>query len=111
MIRDPFASIQLGDIKRGDVADLRDRLGLSLHPATVHKILSAVKAVLSEAYYREDIPTNPGALVGSIQCERAERGVFSVEELRSLFAANSPEPWDDELTYCVFNTAARTGDT
>ena len=48
---DAFAELLMGDIRRGDVVDLRDRLSEHHHPATVHKTLAAVKAVLSEAFY------------------------------------------------------------
>ena len=105
---DEFAGLAMGDIRRGHVVDLRDRLSESLHPATVHKALSAVKAILTEAFYREEIPDNLGAQVGSVSYTRAERGVLTSAELSRLFS-EIPGAWGARLPYSVFNAAARTG--
>tara|TARA_B100001123_G_scaffold238129_1_gene266701 strand:- start:608 stop:1558 length:951 start_codon:yes stop_codon:yes gene_type:complete len=108
VLPDPFAELLMGDIRRGDVVDLRDRLSEQHHPATVHKTLAAVKAVLSEAFYREDIASNPGAQVGSPTYYKRERGALERSELARLFS-EIPSVWGELLPYCVFNTAARTG--
>ena len=105
---DEFANLTMSSIRRGHVVDLRDQLSESLHPATVHKALSAVKAILTEAFYREEISGNPGAQVGSISYSKKERGVLTSIELAQLFG-EVPGVWRSPLPYSVFNTAARTG--
>lgn len=47
-----------------------------------------------------NLSRNPALGVGTIRHTPAERGVFSVEELESMFPPDSRGPWSD-LQICV----------
>ena len=105
---DEFSALEMGAIRRADVLSLRDRVRQKAGLATTNKVISAVKAVFSEAMYREDIDRDPGAKIGPIKYEKVRRGLLPRERLAALFA-ESPGVWGDLRAYAVFNTAARTG--
>lgn len=71
-------------------------------------MIATVKTILSEAHFREDIDSDPGAKIGIIKREKRERGILSQDELAFLFK-DIPVVWDSLQAYCVFNTAAKTG--
>ncbi len=98
----------MGKIRRGDILDLRNRIRNKTGIATVNRTISAVKAVLSEALFREDIDGDPGSRIGAINYQRKEKAIFSISEL-NMFFSEIPGIWDDLQTYAVFNTAAKTG--
>ena len=54
-----------------------------------------MKGVLREAFYREEIPRDPTAGVGKVKYHKAERGVFTAEELRRLLPDHGCGPWRD----------------
>jgi integrase len=109
VFKDPvFPHLQVFAIRRADILGLRDRLKKKAGINTVNKVISTVKTILSEAHFREDIDTDPGAKIGIIKHEKKERGILSQEELAFLFK-DIPGVWDSLLAYCVFNTAAKTG--
>lgn len=95
-------------MKRADILDLRKRLKQKTGINTVNYVVSAVKTILSEAYFRNDLDYNPGGQIGDIKYEKKEKGIFTQEEIRELFN-EIPGHWSDLRTYCVFNTAAKTG--
>lgn len=105
---DPFALLMMDQIKRADILDLRKRLKQKTGINTVNKVVSTVKTVLSEAYFRNDIDYNPGSQIGNINYDKREKGILTQEELHELFN-EIPGHWSDLRTYCVFNTAAKTG--
>lgn len=80
------------EIRRGDVLDfmerLIDRTTDEEHPngkgRTVALILGTLKVLLSEAHFREHIPSDPGAKVTAPKYEAQPRGAFSLEETRIL---------------------------
>jgi integrase len=71
-------------------------------------VISTVKTILSEAYFRQEIDVDPGSKIGVIKYNKQEKGVFTQEELVFLFK-EIPGIWRDLKAYCVFNTAAKTG--
>ncbi len=82
-----FSSLPIAELRRGDILDLRSRLLKSgMGTNTVNKCVSAIKTILSEACFRDDIDTNPGAQVGNIKYEKKERGVLAPEEVGGLLA-------------------------
>ena len=105
---DRFSTLKMHEIRRSHILDLRERLKKKAGINTLNKIISTVKTVHSEAYFREDIDRDPGSRIGIIKHEKLERGVLTKEELSSLFS-EIPGPWSDLLTYSVFNLAAKTG--
>lgn len=77
-----FANLPIAQLKRGDLLDLRSRiLKTGLGTNTVNKCVSVIKTILSEACFRDDIDSNPGAGVGNIKYEKLERGVLTPEEV------------------------------
>ena len=76
---------------------------------TVQKIMSALKIILREAYFREEIDRDPTIGVGSTKYDSQDVGAFTVDELRMLFPRRIPDPWGDINAYAVFMTAAVTG--
>jgi len=110
VLTDRIAKIRISEIKRADILDFRERLVEKLdYTRTVQRALSALKIVLKEAYFREDVNRDPTAGIGVTKYEPAEIGTFTEAELRMLFPATPPGPWKDLTGYGVFLTAATTG--
>ena len=76
----------MGGVRRGDILDLRDRILAQVGTATANKAISAVKAVFSEALFREEIDRDPGSRIGAINYQRTKKGIFSASELTRLFS-------------------------
>lgn len=107
---DPISQIRLSEMKRADVLDFRTRLvGKMGYTRTVQRTMSALKVILKEAFFREDIERDPAAGVGTTKYEAKDVGVFTKDELRKLFPPQIPGPWSNLLAYGVFLTAAVTG--
>jgi hypothetical protein len=109
ILEDPFEKKRLSEITRADVLELRSRLLEKNAPATVNKALGVVKVIFREALYREEINRDPTAGVGRVKYHRVERGIFTVEELRSLFPDQGYGPWKDIQDYTCFYLAAVMG--
>jgi integrase len=109
IFKDPFARKRLSEITRADVLDLRSRLLKKNAPATVNKALGIVKVIFREALYREEINRDPTAGVGRVKYHGVERGIFTVEELCTLFPDHGYGPWKDVQDYTCFYLAAVTG--
>ena len=107
---DPIAKMRLAELKRAHILDFRDRLIQSEgFTRTVQKTMSALKVILKEAYFREEIERDPAAGVGNTKYESETVGAFTEDELRRLFPPRVPDPWGDINAYAVFMTAAVTG--
>jgi len=104
-----FANLPMRDISRGDLLDLRKRLRPTLGLNTLNKVIITVKTVLSEASFRGDIPVNPGARVGNIKYDQAQRGVFTVEEAREILSVRPGEMKTSLLVDCFVTTLLCTG--
>ncbi len=110
VLTDRLAKLRISEIKRADILDFRERLVEKLgYTRTVQRVLSVVKIIFKEAYFREEITRDPTAGIGLTKYEPAEIGTFTVEELRVLFPVDPPGPWRDLTGYTVFLTAATTG--
>ncbi len=82
-----FSNTPVAELKRGDLLDLRGRMmKAGIGANTVNKCISAIKTILSEACFRGDIDSNPGAQVGNIKYDKRERGVLSPEEIGRFLA-------------------------
>lgn len=107
---DPIAKKRITVIKRADILDYRERLiGKMGYTRTVQKTMSALKTILKEAYFREDVDRDPTQGIGVTSYQAKEVGIFTEEELRTLFPAKPPGPWQDMYDYGVFLAAATTG--
>jgi len=63
----------------------------------LNKALGVVKVIFREALYREEINRDPTAGVGRVKYQKEERGIFTTEELRTLFHDHGYDPWLDIL--------------
>jgi len=109
-----FGELVMGSIRRAQIVDLRATL-MSKHSAnTAGKLLEAVKTVLSEAAFREDIEGAPGARVGKPSYTSRVRGAFSAAEVRSLLESKpgrmGTEPRIAALLTFLFTTGTRAGE-
>jgi integrase len=108
-----FSALPISKIIRGDILDLRDRLMGKMGVNTLNKTIAAVKTVLSEASFRGDIPTDPGARVGNISYEQRERGVFTIGEVRGILALDGGDMADPCMRAAItmlFCTGMRVGE-
>jgi integrase len=109
ILKDPFARKRLSEITRANVLDLRSRLLAKNAPARVIKALGIVKVIFREALFREEINRDPTAGMGRVKYCKVERGIFTAEELRTLFPDHGYGPWKDIQDYTCFYLAAVTG--
>jgi len=104
ILKDPFARKRLSEITRANVLDLRSRLLAKNAPARVIKALGIVKVIFREALFREEINRDPTAGVGRVKYCKVERGIFTAEELRTLFPDHGYGPWKDIQDYTPAST-------
>lgn len=102
-----FSRKPMAEITRGDIIDLQAYLARTISPVMVNKTISYVTSIFAEAFYRGDIVSNPATMVSRIKTKTKEKGIFTPEEIREMFA--SPDRWDTHLAYHVFKFAAYTG--
>jgi integrase len=104
-----FCSLRMADIRRGHVLDFRSRLLEQIGACnTLNRVMSAIKTILSEAYFRGDSDVNAGDKIGNINYEAETRDVFTLDEMRLLFA-NRPGVWPSALFHDFFKVMAFTG--
>jgi integrase len=102
--------MKLGDIKRGHILEFRTSLvAKNLKPATVNKIMAALKVVFREAKYREHILINPMDEVGNIKEIRDEDSFLTRSELNRLFPKDYLAIWKSEVAYVCFFLAVNAG--
>ena len=101
ILSDPFAQLHISKIKRGDCIDLRDRLIEKLKINVDDREDPAGKRTVNAAM----------TVVSTIFSEGVERGIFTAQELRSLFPAGVEDlgPWDSLTAKTAFLLAATCG--
>jgi len=106
-----FSKKRMDSIKRADILNLRDELNSKeLKPATINKIITAVKTVFSEAFYREDILNNPSLGVANVKEPESTKDILTNEEIGILFnRENHVAIWKDLMAYTCFLLALNTG--
>ncbi len=91
----PFSKLRLGKITRSDVYALRRELSRDPGGRAGQRCFTAVKTVLAEATIRGHLTTSPADGIGPYKRPEAgsgeagavqERGAFSLEEIRALWA-------------------------
>ncbi len=102
-----FCSRKMNEISKRDGLMLREYLikknGLT---RSTQKAFGLVKAIFSEAEYREDIPSDPFSKVSVPRYEEAKRNTFTREEIMKLFF-DGKDHWDG--AWLMFFTCACTG--
>ena len=72
--------------KRADIIDFRqDLLVQEISKNNINGTIKAIKVILAEAFYREDIPDNPASMVAKLNPNNKEAGTLTKEELVRLF--------------------------
>lgn len=101
ILSDPFAQLHISKIKRGDCIDLRARLIEKLKINVDDREDPAGKRTVNAAM----------TVVSTIFSEGVERGIFTAQELRSLFPAGVEDlgPWDSLTAKTAFLLAATCG--
>jgi len=111
IFKDPIADKPIAEIKRGDLFDFRTRLIEEKLPGkrnTIDKIMTTLKTVFTEAWNRDDIPSNPAYRIGFVH-KKGQRGAFTAAEVQKLFPADNLGPWSDQEIYTIFLLAATSG--
>ena len=113
VLGDPICEIPLEYLRRADILDFRQRLlaprkGKRIGPRTANCTMGALKTVIREAFYREEISRDPTVGIGEIKYQETEVGVFTIEEVRELFR-EVPGVWQDLPCYAAFILAAQVG--
>ena len=102
--------LKISEIRRAHIIDFRSTLTKQkLAAETVNKIMSCLKVVFNEAYYREDILNNPVQNVGNVRSESKEIDIFTLDELNRLFPVEYLSVWKSILDYTCFFLTAHTG--
>lgn len=111
VLKDPLAGLRLLEITRADLLDFRRRLLAreGEHRNTANKVMAALKVILKEAVYLQDLPADPTAGIGAVKENRVAPGVLTAGELRALFPREGLGPWQDRRGYTCFLLAATTG--
>lgn len=106
---DSIVDTPITEITRDSILQFRSRL-IQKHgySRTVQKVISLLKTILNEAYFREHIDRDPTIGIGKIKYEPREVGTFTEKELKSLFK-EVPGVWKDRKDYTAFLLAAATG--
>jgi integrase len=106
---DPIVETPLSEISRDTILQFRFRLIQKHgHGRTVQKMMSLLKTILKEAYFRKHIDRDPTVGIGKVKYEQTEVGTFTESELSQLFA-EAPGIGKDKMDYTVFLIAATTG--
>lgn len=72
--------LKISEIRRAHIIDFRSTLTRKkLAAETVNKIMSCLKVIFNEAFYREDILNNPVQKVGNVRSESKEIDIFTLE--------------------------------
>jgi len=105
----PIARVRLSDLQTSDLAEFRGSLLSSgMAGATAKRIMDILRTVLREARINRVIVHDPAQALPRLEQIHAEPGVFTMEELHSLFA-DRPGVWSTEETWCVYRLAAVLG--
>ena len=118
---DIISTLKLGQIKRGDCIEFRDRVIRKIEAKVtdredskgkrvVNSALVVLSTIFSEAMEREHVESNPASRL-AIRFKGKQRGVFDAGELRKLFpaAVNDLGPWPSFRVKCAFLIAGTCG--
>jgi len=104
-----FPTLKITEIRRAHVIDLRGRLLARGKINTAGKAIEAVKTILAEAEFREDIDWNPGTRVSKPKGIPRVRGSFTIEEIRAILAERPGRMGDDPRIGSAFITMFTLG--
>ena len=94
---------EMKDLTHVDLIRFRERLVQRLGVcSTARKSFKIAKQITSYAARMRVIPYDPGAGMGDIKDKPAEKGVFSMDEIRALFPQKGIGEWQDKQAYLAF---------
>lgn len=108
VLKDAICNERVTDLTRADLLELRSRIRRRTTASQTSKTLQAIRTILGEYVYRQELERNPMDGVGKLKESSQEIGVFSAKELRSLFE-KAPGIWGTYQAYAAFLLAAATG--
>lgn len=106
---DPLWDTELAQIRPADVGAFRERMfAKGLGKGTVKRIMDLLRTVLAEAALNGVIDRDPARLVPRLDRKPEQpRGIFTEEELRTLFSG--PRLWPTTDAWVAFRIASVTG--
>ena len=107
VVNDKICEILVKELARRDFLDLRDRIRSRTTVSQTNRTMVAVRTILNERKYRQDISFNPSDGVGKLAEKKAEIGVFTQKELAALFQ-ESPGVWGNIQAYAAYLLASTT---
>lgn len=108
VLNDPIAGLRMGELRRADLFDFRNRLRAATGGRTTNRAMQALKTAVREGVLREELDHDPTAGIGTIRYEKKISGVFTVEEIRAMFGS-CPGPWKKPEIYTYFLTLYSLG--
>ena len=110
ILKDRVAGLPVRGLRRADVLDFRGRLvAAGVGTRTVNCAIAALKTILQEGVYREELDRNPALRIGELKYPVASRGTFAPVELQKLFPSDPPGPWKSLRAWALYMLAAATG--
>jgi len=109
LFSDKIVQKKLNDITRADIIDYRSRLIEKSSVSTANKVISILKTIIKEAYFREEINSDPTIGIGRMKYQPIQIDIFTPDELSLLFPRNNLGPWVNIQDYTCFLLAATTG--
>ena len=107
VLNDKICELPVKELARRDFLDLRDRIRSRTTVSQTNRTMVAVRTILNERKYRQDISLNPSDGVGKLAEKKAEIGVFTQKELAALFQ-ESPGVWGNIQAYAAYLLASTT---
>lgn len=109
ILSDPIVNQRMADLLPEHLGAFRERMfAKDLASTTVRRIESLLGTVLKEAVINRKLQWNPYDAMAKLPKQGAERGVFTVEQLRALFE-DRPGVWPDDEVWVCFRIAAVLG--
>lgn len=102
---DTLARKRITEISVDDLADYRRRKQQELTQSSVRKLMNAIRVVFHEARISHLIVFDPCEELTRLQDKTADRGVFTVDQLRAMFHER-PGAWGTGDAWMAFRLAA-----
>lgn len=107
LLKDPIAQMKLGEIGRGDIIDLQDRIVKAYgRTRTAQRIYQAFHIILNEAVIRGKLASNPSNGIAKISYQPKVRKPLTKSELECFL---DPAHWPNRTHWLMTMTARYTG--
>jgi len=106
---DELMRIPLCKVIPDDIRAFRQRMIAKTTPRVVNSIVTVLKTVFRDLVKRGIIQHDPTQIIGKIQYQKRESGIFTEAEIKKLFPAEGLGPWLDLQDYTCFLLTATCG--